>query len=290
MLENNDYYRPNTKEELTEILRQTTGKIVAGCTDMLPRMRRGQVPGDCLVDINNIKELHFIREENGQVQIGALATHAELVSSQIIQDASPALAEAAASIGSPQTRNRGTLGGNLANASPAADTAPPLLVLDAGVKLNNDGKPRSVPLEDFFCGPGQTVLTSGEYIEHVFFNRPTGQWGMAFFKLGKRKGMAISVVSAAAFLSLGSDGTIKTARVALGSVAPVPLRSRSTEEFLMDKTPTLEAFQKAGEAVLLDISPINDVRALAEYRRHVAGIAVQRVLEMAWEQAARRIA
>ena len=288
MQENINFYRPSTTEELTEFLRQTPVKIVAGCTDVLPRMRRGQAHVDCLVDISHVKELRFIREENGQIQIGALTTHADLLSSQFIQTAAPGLAEAAASIGSPQTRNRGTLGGNLANASPAADTAPPLLVLDAGISLINDGKQRSVRLQDFFCGPGQTVLTSGEYIDHVYFNRPTGQWGMSFFKLGKRNGMAISVVSAAAFLALGPDGTIKTVRLALGSVAPVPLRSRSAEEFLTGKTPNPEAFQKAGQAALLDIFPIDDVRASAEYRRHAAGIAVQRVLEMAWQQAARR--
>jgi CO/xanthine dehydrogenase FAD-binding subunit len=288
MHENIDFYRPNTTEELAELLRKKNGRIVAGCTDVLPRMRRGQIPGDCLVDISNLKVLHFIREENGQVQIGALVTHADLVSSQLIQNAAPALAEAAASIGSPQTRNRGTLGGNLANASPAADTAPPLLVLNAGVMLDKDGKQRFVRLNDFFRGPGQTVMASGEYIDHVFFDRPSGNWGMAFLKLGKRSGMAISVVSAAAFLALGPDGTIQTVRIALGSAAPIPLRSRGAEEFLLGKTPHSASFQKAGQAALQDISPIDDVRASAEYRCHAAGIAVQRVLEMAWEQAVRR--
>jgi len=283
-----DFYRPNTTVELAEVLQKTAGRIVAGCTDVLPGMRRGKASMDPLVDISQVQELRFIREENGRVQIGALTTHADLVGSQLLNGAAPGLVEAAATVGCPQTRNRGTLGGNLANASPAADSAPPLLVLDAGIQLVRGSTRRSVPLKDFFRGPGQTVLASGEYIEQVFFDRPSGTWGMSFFKLGKRSGMAISVVSAAALLALGPEGRIQTVRMALGSVAATPVRSRNAEEFLTGTAPSPESFRKAGQAALQDISPIDDIRASAEYRRHSAGIAVQRVLEEAWAQAARR--
>jgi len=248
MQENIDFYRPNSTEELAVLLQKKNSRIVAGCTDVLPRMRRGQVPGDCLVDINNIKELHFILEESGQVQIGALATHAELVSTQIIHDASPALAEAAASIGSPQTRNRGTLGGNLANASPAADTAPPLLVLDAGISLNNDGKQRSVPLQDFFCGPGQTVLIPrniGTRFLHV--NR-----SMGCFLQTASKGMQSRFECALSFSCRGNDQT---------RVLPLAPRSRcspSAEES-SGKIQTLHHFKNGAGA--LQYFPDRDVPA-----------------------------
>ncbi len=285
-----DFYRPNSTSELAEILQRTKGRIVAGCTDVLPRLRRGQNLTGCLVDISLVKELHFIREVNSQIQIGALSTHADLISSPLLQEVAPALVQAAATVGCPQTRNRGTLGGNLANASPAADSAPPLLVLEACVQLVRGNTRRSMPLANFLRGPGQTALNAGEYIEHVFFNRPMGRWGMAFFKLGKRVGMAISLVSAAAFLTINPDESIQTARLALGSAAPTPIRSWHAEQLLTSTFPTQEAFQRAGQAALQDISPIDDVRASAEYRTHAAGIAIQRVVEQAWRQAKGRIA
>src|SRR5689334_1109383 len=121
-MHNVDFYRPETAAELAEILQSTGGRIVAGCTDILPRARRGRFPGDCLIDISRIKELRYIREAGDQIQIGALSTHTDLADSALLKKVAPALVQAAATVGCPQTRNRGTLGGNLSNASPAADS------------------------------------------------------------------------------------------------------------------------------------------------------------------------
>ncbi len=217
-MHNVDFHRPKNAAELAEVLQSTGGRIVAGCTDVLPRAHRGRFPADCLVDISRVKELRYIREASDQIQIGALATHADLANSALLQEAAPALVQAAATVGCPQTRNRGTLGGNLSNASPAADSAPPLLVLDARIQLVGSQSHRTMPLTDFFQGPGQTALLSGEYVEGVSFERPFGRWGSSFLKLGKRTGMAISIVSVAVLLAVAPDGSISTARVAMGSV------------------------------------------------------------------------
>lgn len=283
-----DYYQPQTTAELITLLDHTGGKILAGGTDVLPRLRRGQLTAACLIDVSRLSELHFIRLSEERLQIGALTTHAELLASPLIQAVAPALAQAAATIGSPQTRQRGTLGGNLANASPAADTAPPLLVLETQITLAGLHTQRNVDLQDFFVGPGATCLTVGEYIDSVYFPRPTGKWGASFYKLGRRNGMAIAVVSAAAFLELDSQGRLQTARLALGSVAPCPVRCPHAEAVLVGQIPEQTLFQKVGQSVQADIQPIDDLRASAPYRQHAAGIVSERVLNMAWQQAARR--
>jgi carbon-monoxide dehydrogenase medium subunit len=145
-----------------------------------------------------------------------------------------------------------------------------------------------MPLAEFFQGPGQTALDNGEYVEGVSFDRPSEGWGSTFLKLGKRSGMAISIVSVAVFLALGADGFISTARVALGSVAPVPVRSHNAEGALTGKIPTLEIFRSAGKAALKDISPIDDLRASAEYRAHAVSVLIERALSIAWERAESR--
>lgn len=285
-----EYYRPECTAELSEVFHRTGGRLVAGGTDVLPLLRRGQFFPNSLIDISRLSELRFIRSVGDQIEIGALTTHAELVASPLLQQVAPALVQAASTIGCPQTRQRGTIGGNLANASPAADSAPPLLALAAELHLTETGTARSIPLCEFFTGPGKTCLEAGEYIERVSFRRPSGPWGAAFEKLGKRNGMAIAVASAAAYLELGEDGRLQVARLALGSVAPRPVRGSHTEACLAGKLPSLELFQQAGQAALEDISPISDVRASADYRKQVIPVLVRRTLDKALLQAESRIA
>ncbi|MDR3573705.1 MAG: xanthine dehydrogenase family protein subunit M [Anaerolineaceae bacterium] len=276
-----DYYRPETTADLAELLQRTGGKVIAGGTDVIPRSQRGQFLTDCLIDISRLKDLRFIRSVDGQIQIGALTTHNDLAGSPLLQAAAPALVQAAATIGCPQTRQRGTLGGNLANASPAADTAPPLLALDARLRLVHGSHTREVPLCEFFTGPGKTSLLDGEYIERIAFQQPAQFSGSAFYKLGKRSGMAISIVSAAVSLEMDASGIITAARVALGSVAPTPIRSPHAEQVLTGQIASQGLFEQAGQAARQDISPIGDVRAPAEYRAHAAAVVIQRVLDLA---------
>jgi carbon-monoxide dehydrogenase medium subunit len=286
-----EFDRPETIEDLTRQIAGPDVRLLAGGTDLIPRLHRSAQDRPVhLLDLSRLDGLRFIRETDGRVEIGALTTHAALADSALLQDCAPALAAAARSVGSPQTRSRGTLGGNLVNASPAADTVPPLLCLDAQVTLISAAGQRGMALAEFFQGPGRTGLHAGEFLYSVTFQRPTGRFGAAFQKIGRRSGMAIAVISAAAALDLTPDGRIRTARIALGSAAPTALRSPHAEALLTGQMPGAQVFQQAAQAVAADIAPISDVRATREYRLHAARVTVARLLAAAAEQAETRTA
>lgn len=280
-----DFIRPDSVGELVNILDETGGKIIAGGTDVIPRMGHDLFSASVLVDASQLTGLSFIDELNGQISIGALTTHQQIVNSALLASSNPALVSAAASVGSNATRNRGTLGGNIANASPAGDTIPPLLAFDAQVHLIRKDGQRSIPLEELLLGPGETCLENGELIHSVTFSRLSGAWGTAFQKMGKRKGMAIAVVSVAAAVVLNTTGVVEDARIALGSVAPKVVRSPGAEKILIGVEPGPGVIQDAALAVLQDISPISDVRSTADYRRHAAQVLTRRALEHSVERA-----
>jgi CO/xanthine dehydrogenase FAD-binding subunit len=285
-----DFFRPDSLGELVKILDETGGRVVAGGTDIVPRMRRHLFSTPVLVDASRIVDLGFIEAVDDQIAIGATTTHQEVADSALIQSANPALASAAASVGCSQTRHRGTLGGNIANASPAADTIPPLLAFDAQVRLLRVDGERSMPLHEFLVGPGETKLAPGELIHSVTFSRLSGSWGAAYQKVGKRNGMAISVVGVAAAVVLDSASVVQDVRVALGSVAPTVVRSPRAERMLIGREASPGAVEDAADAAVADISPISDVRSTAEYRLHAARVLTRRVLLQAIEQAQGRTA
>ena len=283
-----DFYMPQTLKELASIMKEKDGQIVAGGTDVIPGMRRGLFSTECLVDASYIDDLRFIEDQGTRMVIGALTTHQEIVESPVLQETIPSLVEAASTIGCHQTRHRGTLGGNIANASPAADTIPALLTYDAEVRLIHSSGERTLPLDDFLEGPGKTGLERGEIIHSISFVRLKEPWGTAFIKLGLRKGMAISVANAAAALVLDGSGKIADARLALGSVAPTVVRSPGAEALLAGQEPVEDVFHKAAEACLAGIAPISDVRSTEEYRRHSTMVLARRVLATAAAQAKER--
>lgn len=276
-----DFASPKTLDAACQLLAQTGGRVVAGGTDVIPRLQRHMFPATTLVDISRLDALRFITTEDNEIRIGALTTYAEMLESPLLQEEAPVLLEAARTVGCPQTRYRGTLGGNIANASPAGDTLPPLLVLNAEVKLVSAAGERVLPLSEVLLGPGQTAIRPDEVLHSVAFQRLEGPYGSAFFKLGKRKGMNIAVVSVAVLMRLVADGTIAGARVAFGSVAPTAVRSKHSEAVLNGERPTAEVFERAARAALADISPISDVRSTAAYRRHASMTLLRRALETA---------
>ncbi len=284
-----DFLRAETLDDLCRLLAETGGRVIAGGTDVIVQMQHDRFPANGVVDASRIAALRFIESGGARVRIGALTTYADLLSSPLLREAAPALVQAAEKVGAPQTRTRGTLGGNLANASPAGDTLPPLLALDAQVHLVRHGGERTLPLRDVLIGPGKTCLMPGEVIHSISFARPPEPCGMVYLKLGNRNGMSIAVASAAALLALHPDGTIAQARIALGSVAPTVVRSPHAEAMLVDQVPTLPLFQAAARAVQDDIAPIGDVRASADYRRLTAQRLVARALDQACAAAQERI-
>jgi carbon-monoxide dehydrogenase medium subunit len=261
---------------------------MAGGTDLLVLLREGDVKAAHLIDLSSVEELRYIREDEGIIHIGAATTHDQLLNSEIIAAKVPILRKAVASIGSVQIRNRGTIGGNLCNASPAADTAPPLLVLDAEATVTSAGTQRTFPLIDLFTGPKMTSLTLGELLMEISFKVPPRGSGASFHKLGRRKGLTLSIVNAAAYLALDGDTCID-AGVALGAVASTPLRMHAIEAIMRGETLSRRLIKSSASACSNLVRPIDDIRASAEYRREMSRVLAWRAIADAWEHARRNM-
>lgn len=272
-----DLYIPKTVEEALELLAATGGRPIAGGTDLIVFMQEGKIRPQVLIDLSRLDELRYIQEEDGLIRIGPLTTHAELARSPLLRERGEVLAQAAAVVGAPQIRNRGTIGGNIATASPAGDTIPALMALGARVKLRSMGGQREVPLQDLFTGPGQTVIRGDELITEVAFPLPGDGARGAFLKLRKRNALAIAVVSAAVTVTL-TDGVISEAHIALGAVAPTVIRASAAEQVLRGREPSAELLAQAGELAAAASRPITDIRGSAAYRREMVKVLVRRGL------------
>ncbi len=280
-----DYLAPKTlNDALKSLGEQPDGvKIIAGGTDMIPRMRSGMVEPSLLVDLR-LLDLGGIEIIGDGIRIGASATHTDVLESELLAEHCSALVEAASDIAGPPIRNRGTVGGNLVNASPAADLAPPLLIYDAVAVIAKANAEREVPLAEFFSGPGKTVLAADEILTEIRLPVIRPNTASKFIKLGKRKAMAIAVISAAGRLTLDETGKITQARIALGSVAPIPLRAVKAEAVLEGQMPSEKLFAEAGKVASSEASPISDIRASGEYRKKMVAVLTRRVLAAAWQK------
>ncbi|MEM2021821.1 MAG: xanthine dehydrogenase family protein subunit M [Zestosphaera sp.] len=277
-----EYLRVSGLEEALQILsRKEDTKVLAGGTDLVVDMKVGRYKPKVVLDITGVKELRFILDEGDRIRIGALTRIQEIVESSIVRRKIPVLAEALSELGSWQIRNMATIGGNLCNASPAADSAPPLLVHEAKARLTSLEGFRSIPLTEFFLGPRKTVMRATEllYEVEIPYDEDFAK-GYSYLKIGRRNSFTLSVVSSATVLKT-SDGRFNEVRLALNSVAPTPVRARSVESFLKGKEIRGGIIEEAAELVVNDISPISDVRASAGYRRHVSKVLVKEVLTKA---------
>jgi CO/xanthine dehydrogenase FAD-binding subunit len=269
------------EQTLTVLIEQAgQAKIIAGGTDLIPQMRAGRSAPETLVDIRKLP-LNQVHHNDSEVRLGAGLTHTDILRSADLADLFPALLEACRQVAAPPIRNRGTLGGNLANASPAADTAPALLIYDAEVILEKQGSSCRVAVSDFFTGPGRTQLEPCELLTLICLPLPPEKTGAAFLKLGRRSAMAVAVVSAAAAVSFDAQGCICRSRIAIGSAAPTPLRIRTAEVLLEGCLPNEENILAAARAAASAASPISDVRASAAYRRRMVEVLTTRALRLA---------
>ncbi|MBW2056528.1 MAG: xanthine dehydrogenase family protein subunit M [Deltaproteobacteria bacterium] len=284
------YFGPRGVREAIEVMGKWKGRarLIAGGTNLIPDMRSGKVEPEAIVDLSGLDgDLRIMGEEDGRVRIGALVTISEIASSGFIRLVSPILSSAARRLGNPLTRNRATIGGNLADASPAADTAPPLLALGASVRTEGGrSKGREIPLDRFFLGPRKTALDEDELITEISFPKPEDPGRGSFIKLGLRNAMAISVASVAVMMEM--DGNVcRRARVALGAVAPTPIRASRVEELLSGKKVDTEVINRCSELAKEEISPISDIRASARYREMVVSVLIKRAIEQALLQGGR---
>ena len=269
-------FSPTTFDEFFNLRRENPdARLLAGGTDLLVRLK-DSLDWPVLIDISGLQELQRISINNGVILIGALSTYADLLRSDILKQHGDVLLQAAKLVGSPQIRNRGTIGGNIANGSPAGDTLPPLYVLQASVEAASCDGTRTIPIEEFFTGPGKTVLGNNEIIISVSI--PVQQeYSQVFLRLGQREALAISKVSIAVAAKMDAT-VINDIRIALGSVAPTVVRAVKTEKKLNGAELKDECIQAACEAIEHDAIPISDIRSDAEYRRSMCGVLLKSAL------------
>jgi CO/xanthine dehydrogenase FAD-binding subunit len=282
--------RPRHLDHALALLHESLGgeRLVplAGGTDLYVALNGGAVPGPRFLDLAGLRELKGVRERDGGLTLGALSTFSEIRQHPVVRRRYPALAAAAAQIGAWQIQNRATLGGNIANASPAGDSLPVLLVLEAVVHARSVRGARDVPFTGLFRGYRDLALEPDELITAVSLP-PPGRARQFFRKVGTRRAQSISKVVLCGLLSLGRDGRVDLARIALGSVAPVTLRARRAEQALLGAKPSAATATAARAALLEDIAPIDDIRSDRDYRLLVSGNVLVQFLRAAEPRFAR---
>jgi len=274
-----DYWAaPGLNEVLNELdLHGADAKVIAGGTDLVLNLKKKNVQPRRVISLHKLNELDFVQSDDSRVRIGALTKHADLAANPFLKRHLPILCEAVGLIGSWQIRNVGTIGGNICNASPAADSAPALLVLNAQLIVASKKGEKKIPIESFFSGPGKTALEAGQILKEIVIELPRQRSAGCYLKLRRRKAVDVSLAGVAFQAETGSDGnTLAKVGIALGGVAPTPVRAPEAEAILVGLTLD-EAITKVSDCAKIAVkaaSPIDDVRASASYRRTIVDVFV----------------
>ena len=281
------YLAARSVEEALSLLSQygEKARFVSGGTDFLMQLKHGEVAPEWIIRLGEVHELDFIKYDpvNG-LRIGAQTTIVNVANSSTIRSKFSMLAQAAGMLGTPAIRNQATLGGNLCNAAPSADTAPPLLALGALAKIVGTGGEKIVPLEGFFVGPGQTVLGQDRLLIEIQIPNIPPHSGGAYLKQKRRQGADLAVVGVAALVVMEGE-ILKDVKIALGAVAPTPIRAKKAEEILRGKKLDQRLLEKSGQAASGEASPIDDIRGSADYRRELVAVLTKRAITQATQQA-----
>ena len=280
------YLIPKNLKEACIMLAEHEDKacILAGGTDLLIQMKHRSVQPEYIIGISNIPHMDYIHVDQQQLVIGANTKLASVAQNPQIQRYFPALAYAASVTATVQIRNMGTVVGNICNASPAADTATPLLVYDAKVVIMHPAGERIIPLDEFFRGPSVTALESGEIVKELILPLTPERSGSNYQKVSARSRVDIAAVGVSVYLMVDEKETITKVRIAIGAVAPVPKRVHHAEKTLAGKVLTEELVNQAAEISLDEATPITDTRASAQYRKKMVDVLVRRALNNSMEQ------
>lgn len=280
---------PKTLNEALSLMKTYSGaaKAIAGGTDLMPKMKRREVAPKYLIDLKGVADLNFISNDakNG-LRIGPLTTLNEIRESSVVKEHCPILVETVSQMASVQVRNMATMAGNLCNAVPSADTAPPLIALQARLKLLGPEGERTVLVEDFFKGPGETAMDPLDLLTEIQI--PSARPGEAgtYLKHTLRAEMDLALVGVAAYLARNSKKDIcEEIRIAMGAVAPIPVRAKKAEEALRGKSLSDTLIETAGSLASEESSPIDDIRSSAEYRREMVRVLTKRAIKQSWERA-----
>lgn len=272
-----DYYQPEDLKEAFGLMERLKGgaRYVAGGTDLICRIKQKVIQPDALISLRRIKGLRGIYHD-GETTLGSMTLLREIERDARTARDYRCLAQAVWVLATPQVRNMATLGGNLCNAAPSADSAPPLLVLEATLTLQGPGGSRDVPIEEFFTGPGLTSLKGSEVLTQIRIPAQEARTGSAFVKVG-RLSEDIAIVNAAALLVMDGQ-TCRKCRLAVGAAAPVPLRLRRAEALVEGRRIEGDLLEQVSAVAQDEVQPISDVRATEDYRRALSGVLVKRAV------------
>ena len=280
-----EYHAPASLPEALELLSRwgEKAKVFAGGTDLLVSMKKREVLPNHLINLKGISELKGVSDEKEGLKIGALVTLGEIERSKTVKEKYSILWEAVSVMASPQVRTLGTIGGNLSSAVPSADTAPPLIALGASVSLKGIQGERKILVQDFFKGPGESVLKPDEILTQILIPKPSDGSGGTYLKMMRRNALDLALVGVAVSLRLDSERKVcKEARIVLGAVAPTPIRAPKAEEILIGKEMNEALAKEAGRMASEEARPISDVRASMEYRQTIISILTKRALMKAY--------
>ena len=276
-----DFYQPTTLAEASRLLRENGpgGRFLAGGTDLVIAMKEKGLLPKYIVDLKRVPGLAGIRENgDGSLSIGALTTMYAIETSPVIKKKYPFLAQSAAEVGSIQIRNRATVGGNMANATPSADVAPSLIALNATANIAGAAGERTLPMEDFFRGPGQNAMSADEILTEIKIPKTGPQLVGEYIKFSPRDMMDLAYIGVAVAYNLGDDKKCSGVRIVLGAVAPTPIRAKNSEALLEGQVLTEEIAAKVGDEAARESKPISDVRSSADYRRAMVGVMTKRAI------------
>lgn len=282
-----EFFQPETLEEALNILADKSDniKVLAGGTDLVIELRNNSLSENInsILDISRIKSFKEIKDDNGEITIGALVTHEELLNNQLFEKNIPFINQAASAVGSPQIRRRGTIGGNICNAAPCADSVPALAALDAEVKLISQSEERKLSLAEFIDGPYKTVLKPDEIMTSIKFIMPESGIGTSFMKVGRRKALAISRMSVAVMVRKDNAGKVNEFYLSTGSVTPKPTRLPEAERVLLNQEPTDDLINETAEKVAQIMIATSGYRWSTEYKEPVIKTMVIRSIKQALE-------
>jgi carbon-monoxide dehydrogenase medium subunit len=276
-----DYHEPESMKSAFALLSglKTNAKIIAGGTDVLVNMKKGLISPKYLISLAKMKELFVLEPRKKSTAIGSYVIVSELAESAFLWKNFPVIAKAASVLGSPLIRNRATIGGNIVTARPAADLPPALMAVGAKVELKSKKGRREVGIDEFFLGPGKTVIRPDEILTKIIVNELPPFTGGDYIKLGHRKALEIAIVAVASRITLDKpQGVIRNARIILSAVAPQAIHAVSAERILINEKPTEKLIERAATLAMQDCRPITDIRGGEEYRKEIVKVLVKRTL------------
>ncbi len=283
------YFVPKTIEEALHLLAdQGEGaRLMAGGTDVMVKMSHGLLKPAAIIDIQQIESLRGIRFHGTEgLTLGALARLGQVTSHPDVVKYYPSLSYAVSCMANVEVRNMGTVAGNICNAAPSADTAPPLMTMNAELTLSSLKGERKLPVNEFFRGPGMTAMERGEMLTSIHIPAPQPKSGASYKRISARCGVDIAAVCVGVHVALNGR-SCKEAKIVLGAVAPLPMRATKTEALLQGREPTVEVIQQAGDQASEEARPISDMRSSAEWRKTMVTVLTRRALNEAFERASK---